>query len=236
LLAAGEAALKTVAKDTGVRTLGWSVNPDDQYVTRDFCDWASSIPLVSGSVFSEHVGTLNKGTGKNEWTQKEIDEHLAAAFGDKKDALVAAFKEAYPHKKVQDVIFYALPNPRALAAKREAGKAPVYNFVFAYEYPVNHGITSFHTAEIPFVFHNLHDRQVRISTGDAPAGYALQDKVAGAWVSFAKTGNPSQPGLVWKQYTKADPQTMVFDIVSENRNLHYDKFAALMGDQGTFRG
>ena len=235
LLAAGEAALKSVAKDTGVRTLQWNVIADDKYITREFCDWASSIPLISGSVFSEHVGTLNKGTGKNEWTQKEIDEHLTAAYGDKKDAVVAAFKEAFPRKKVQDVIYYALPNPRALVAKREAGKAPVYNFLFAYEYPVDDGITAFHTSEICFVFHNLHDPRVRVSTGDAPAGYALQDKVSTAWINFAKTGNPSQPSLEWKQYAKADPQTMVFDIVSENRNLHYDKFASLIGEQGTFR-
>jgi para-nitrobenzyl esterase len=205
---------------------------DDKYITRDFCDWASEIPLMYGNVFSEHIGTLNKGTGKNEWTQQEVDQRLTAAFGNKKDALVAVFKEAFPHKKIQDVIYFAVPDNRALVAKREAGKAPVYNYNFAYEYPVDDGITSFHTAEIAFVFHNLHEPQVRISTGDAPAGYDLQDKVSRAWINFAKTGNPSQPGLEWKPYTKDDPQTMVFDKVSENRNLHLDKFDSLIPGQG----
>jgi para-nitrobenzyl esterase len=236
LLAAGEAALKSVAQQTGVPTLQWNVYADDQYITREFCDWASSIPLISGSVFSEHIGTLNKGTGKNEWTEKEIDERLSSTYGNKKGEVVAAFKEAFPYKKVQDVLYYALPAPRALAAKREAGKAPVYNFLFAYEYPVDGGITSFHTSEIAFVFHNLHDPQVRIATGDCAAGYALQDKVSRAWINFAVTGNPSQPGLEWKEYAKTDPQTMVFDTISENRNLHYDKFASLIREQGAFRG
>ena len=113
LLAAGEAALKTAAQRTGVRTLSWSVIADDRYITREFCDWSSEIPLISGSVFSEHAGTLNKGTGKNGWTQKEIDEHLRAAYGDKKDAVVALFQDAFPHKKVQDVLYFAPPTTRA---------------------------------------------------------------------------------------------------------------------------
>jgi para-nitrobenzyl esterase len=232
LIAAGDAALKTVAKQIGKRQLAWAVYADDKYITRDFCDWASNIPLMYGNVFSEHIGTLNKGTGKNQWTPQQVEEHLTAAFGDKKDALVAVFKEAFPRKKVQDVIYFALPDNRALVAKREAGKAPVYNYNFAYEYPVDSGITSFHTSEIAFVFHNLHEPQVRISTGDAPAGFALQDKVSRAWINFAKTGNPSQPGLEFKPYAKDDPQTMVFDTVSESRNLHYDKFDALIPGQG----
>jgi para-nitrobenzyl esterase len=235
LLAAGQAALKTVADATGVRNVGWNVYADDQYITRDFCDWSSNIPLMFGSVFSEFTGNLQRAVDKNAWSQKEIDDHLTAAYGDKKDEIVAQFKSAFPHKKVQDVLFFALPNPRALVAKREAGKAPVYNYLFTYEYPVDGGITAFHTSEIAFAFHNLHEPHVRVSTGDAPAGYALQDKVSRAWVNFALTGNPSQPGLEWKPYAKDDPQTMVFDVVSENRNLHYDKFDPLIVKQGTFR-
>ena len=36
---------------------------------------------------------------------------------------------------------------------------------------------------------------------------ALQDKVSQAWLNFAKTGNPSQPGLEFKPYTAADAAT-----------------------------
>ena len=234
LLAAGQAALKTVAAATGVRNVGWNPFADDQYITRDFCDWASSIPLMSGSVFSEMSGNLQKRVDKNAWTQAEVDEHLTTTYGDKKDQVVAVFKSAFPDKKVQDVIFFAVPNTRGLAAKREAGKAPVYNYIFTYEYPVNGGTTSFHTSEIAFVFHNLSEPHIRVATGEAPAGYALQDKVSRAWINFARTGNPSQPGLEWKPFAKDDPQTMVFDIVSENRNLHYDKLSALLGTQGAF--
>jgi para-nitrobenzyl esterase len=234
LIAAGDAALKSVGDQIGVRRLPWPVYADDKYITRDFCDWAAGIPLLYGNVFSEFMGNLQRRVDKNAWTQQEVEQQLTAAYGDRKDAVVAAFKEAFPSKKAQDVLFFATPNPKALVAKREAGKTPVYNYLFTYEYPVNDGITSFHTSEIAFVFHNLHEPQVRVATGDAPAGFPLQDKISRAWINFAKTGNPSQPDLPWKPYAKDDPQTMVFDTVSGCRNLHYDKLIGQIGEQGPF--
>jgi para-nitrobenzyl esterase len=234
LIAAGDAALKTVAKEIDAQRLMWNVYADDRYITRDFCDWSSSIPLMFGNVFSEFMGNLISHDDKNAWTQQEVEDRLTKRYAGKKEAVVAAFKEAFPGKKPQDVLFFAVPNNNALVAKSQAGQAPVYNYLFTYEYPVNGGITAFHTSELAFVFHNLDEPHVRVATGDAPAGYALQDLVSRAWINFARTGNPSQPGLEWKPYTQADPQTMVFDTVSECRNLDYDKFHSLMPDQGFF--
>jgi para-nitrobenzyl esterase len=228
LLAAGQAALKSVAQANGVRTLGWSVIADDKYITRDFCEWSSSIPQMSGSVFSEMIGTLVKGTGKNDWTPQQVDEHLTTQYGDKKDAIVAAFKNSFPRKKVQDVLYFAPPNTRALVAKAKAGKAPVYNYIFTYEYPVNGGITSFHCSEIAFAFHNLTEPHIHVGSGGAPEALALQDKVSSAWLNFAKTGNPTQPGLDWKRFSPDDMQTMVFDTVSECRNIHAAELIALL--------
>lgn len=234
LIAAGDAALKTVARQIGAPRLMWNVYADDQYLTREFCDWSSSIPLMFGNVFSEFMGNLVSGDDKNAWTQQEVEQRLTARYSDKKDAVAAAFQKAFPDKKVQDVLFFAVPNNAALVAKREAGTAPVYNYLFTYEYPVNGGITAFHTSELAFVFHNLQEPQLRIATGDVPAGYALQDQVSRAWINFAHSGNPSQPGLVWKPYSKDDDQTMVFDTVSGCRNLHYEQFHSLMPNQGFF--
>ena len=101
---------------------------------------------MAGSVFSEMQGTLTRGDGrKNEWSQKEIDDQLTAAFGDKKDDIVAEFKQAFPRKKVQDVLYYAggsRPGVKNLLTRKlEKTKAPVYNYLFAWEYPINGGIT-----------------------------------------------------------------------------------------------
>jgi para-nitrobenzyl esterase len=225
--------LRAAAQETGVATLGWNPIADDQYVLREFCDWADTIPLVAGAVFSEMQGTLTRGDGrKNEWTPKEVDSQLSAAFGAKKDDVVAEFKQAFPRKKVQDVLYYAggsRPGVKNLLNRKlEKAKAPVYNYVFAWEYPINGGITSFHCSELAFCFHALSAPQIRTATGGGPVALALQDKVSQAWINFAKTGNPNQPGLEWKPYTKENPQAMVFDTVSQSVALRDDKLVSLL--------
>jgi len=233
LIAAGAAALRSAAQELGRPSMNWEVIADDRYVMREFCDWADSIPLIVGSVFSEMQGTLTRGDGrKNEWAQKEIDEQLASAYAEKKDAIAAEFRQAFPRKKVQDVLYYAggsRPGAKNLLARKlERTRVPAYNYLFAWEYPINGGITAFHCAELAFCFHALGVPQIRTATGGGAAAMALQDKVAQAWVNFARTGNPSQPGLEWKPYTTANPQAMVFDTVSESVPLRDDKLVSLL--------
>jgi para-nitrobenzyl esterase len=232
LITAGTAALRSASQELG-RNVGWSVIADDKWLMREFCDWADTIPLIAGSVFSEMQGTLTRGDGrKNEWSQAEIDEQLTKTFADKKDAVMAEFKQAYPAKKVQDVLYYAggsRPGVKNLLTRKlEKAKAPVYNSVFAWEDPINGGITAFHCSELAFCFHALNVPQIHTATGGGPVAMALQDKVAQAWVNFAKTGNPSQPGLEWKPFTKETPQAMVFDTDSKSVPLADDKLVSLL--------
>ena len=237
LIAAGVAALRSAAQEVGRPTLNWEVIADDQYVMREFCDWAATIPLMAGAVFSEMQGTLTRGDGrKNDWTAKEVDDQLTAAFGAKKSDIVSEFKAAFPRKKVQDALFFAAASrptvKNLLNRKLENTKAPVYNYVYAWEYPINGGTTSFHCSELAFCFHALSVPQIKTATGGGPVALALQDKVSQAWINFAKTGNPSQPGLEWKPYTKEDPQAMVFDTVSQSVSLRDDKLVSLLPAAG----
>ena len=237
LITAGVAALRSAAQEVGRPTLNWEVIADDQYVMREFCDWAATIPLMAGAVFSEMQGTLTRGDGrKNDWTAKEVDDQLTAAFGAKKGDIVSEFKAAFPRKKVQDALFFAAASrptvKNLLNRKLENTKAPVYNYVYAWEYPINGGTTSFHCSELAFCLHALSVPQIKTATGGGPVALALQDKVSQAWINFAKTGNPSQPGLEWKPYTKEDPQAMVFDTVSQSVSLRDDKLVSLLPAAG----
>jgi para-nitrobenzyl esterase len=234
LITAGTAALRSAAQELGGGGgFGWNPIADDEYVMREYCEWADQIPVIAGSVFSEMQGTLTRGDGrKNEWTQKEIDDQLSAAFGDKKNDIVAEFKKTFPHKKVQDVLYYAggsRPGVKNLLNRTlEKSKVPVYNYVFAWEYPINGGTTSFHCSELAFCFHALNVPQIKTATGGGPVAMALQDKVSTAWVNFAKTGNPNQPGLEWKPYTKEGEEAMVFDTASQTVALKDDKLVSLL--------
>ena len=236
LIIAGTAATRELAQagggGRGGGGGGWDVIADDRYVLRELCDWADTIPLMAGTVFSEMQGTMVRGDGrKNEWSQAEIDENLTKAYGEKKAQVVSEFQKAFPHKKVQDVLYFANGSrpsvKQTLEWKLEKSKTPVWNYLFAWEYPVDGGITAFHCSEIAFAFHNVNEPHIKLATGGGPVALALQDKVAGAWLSFAKTGNP---GAGFKPWTAAEPNTMVFDTVSECKPLRDDQLVTLMGN------
>jgi len=230
LLAAGTTALQTVGKRLG-RTMGYDPIADDRMVMRELCDWAHTIPYMAGNVLSEFNSNLRQiNAAKNDWSAAEVDQRLTTALGDKKDEAVAEFRKLQPRKKIQDVLFtdnrFRRSTRIMLANKLEKAKAPVYSYMFAYEYPVNGGVTPFHTAEIAFAFHALNEPHIRIASGGA--GHALQDLVSQAWVNFARTGNPSQPALAWKPYSVAGRETMVFDTVSETRPYNDDRLQELL--------
>ena len=238
LLAAATTASQTVARQTGIAAAGWDPIADDVNVLRDFCDWADAIPYMIGNVLSEFSSNLNGGGqfDKNEWSAKEIDDRLTAAFGAKKDDIAAEYRKLYPRRKVQDVLFmdsrFRPWTKTMIGLKIEKAKAPVYSYMFTYEYQVNGGVTAFHCSEIAFAFHALSVPQIHVATGGVPSALALQDKVSTAWLNFARSGNPSQPGLAWKPWTPAGHETMVFDTVSELRPLNDDKLLSLMPPPG----
>ena len=205
---------------------------------REFCDWADSIPLMAGAVFSEMQGTLTRGDGrKNEWTQKEIDDQLTAAFGDKKNDIVAEFKQAFPRKKVQDVLYYAggsRPGVKNLL-NRKLEKSEDAGLQLRVRVGIpdqrRHHVVPLLRARV------LLPRPERAADQDGdrrrPGGaWRCRTRSSQAWINFAKTGNPSQPGLEWKPYTKENPQAMVFDTVSQSVALRDDKLVSLLPAAG----
>jgi para-nitrobenzyl esterase len=70
---------------------------------------------------------------------------------------------------------------------------------------------AWHTAELAFCFDNT--KRCEQGTGNTPEAQALAKKMATAWANFARTGNPSQPGLMWEPTTPERCQTMVWDNV-----------------------
>ena len=65
-----------------------------------------------------------------------------------------------------------------------------------------------HALEIPFVFDNLDAPGADVFTG-GEAPQALADNMHGAWVAFAKTGDPG-----WAPYDTERRTTMLLDAES----------------------
>ena len=65
---------------------------------------------------------------------------------------------------------------------------------------------------MPFVFGNLHAPGVELYTGNGTDRKVLSDLVQGAWIAFARSGDPNHPDLpTWPAYRVDDRATLVFD-------------------------
>lgn len=97
------------------------------------------------------------------------------------------------------------------------GQAPVYVYWFTYQTPSLDGLPgAFHCAELPFCFDNV--ARCDSSTGNTGEARKLGSAMSRAWINFAKTGDPSQPGLAWPKYDPKVVSTMVFDVKSVVQN------------------
>ena len=195
--------------------VGWSPTVDGRIVTqRAFYDVApeisKNVPMLIGNV-SEEGNRMSSRPTEAEWHKT-----LAAGMGEAKaTALIAAMKKAHPEKSIRTLSYgvnglTARNNvQRMVKLKHEQKGAPVYQYYFTWQSPMLEDAGAWHTAELAFCFDNT--KRCEQGTGNTPEAQALAKKMATAWVNFARTGNPSQPGLTW---TPADPtrcQTMVFD-------------------------
>ena len=212
---------------------GGNPMPNEWYVgdplVSGFTEHAKTIPVMIGTVFGEFAF----GPGiphKYDLTEDEIMEKIRAYY--KKgnvDELVALFKKAYPDKNLSDLIsldsIFRAPTIDFIAAKSKHQESPTYSYLFTYEFPYDDGKTAWHCSEIPFVFHNTDKVVICNKPGVSDE---LEEKMAGAWVNFAKTGNPNYGTLPeWPACTDGDEATMIFDEKCEVRHNFDHELVAL---------
>ena len=69
-----------------------------------------------------------------------------------------------------------------------------------------------HAIDIPFIFGDVNSPFGLMFTGGGEKAETLRDQVQDAWISFAKTGNPSHNGIPqWNSYEVKSRATMVFN-------------------------
>jgi para-nitrobenzyl esterase len=195
--------------------VGYSPSVDGKILSlRPFFDAgpevSKDVPMLIGSVSEEGNKMASRPT-EQEW-RATLTKQIGS---EKATALIAAMKKAHPEKSIRTLSYgvngmTARNNVQRMAKlKYDLHAAPAYQYYFTWQSPMLEDAGAWHTAELAFCFDNV--KRCEQGTGNTPEAQALARKMATAWSNFAKTGNPSQPGLAW---TPADPehgQTMVFD-------------------------
>ena len=197
------------------RGADWTATVDGRVLTvRSYADAVSDVskdvPLMVGSVSEEGMRYNSKPT------EEQWHATLARTMGDAKaTALIAAMKKAHPEKSIRLLSYGAMgismrnSVQRMVKLKYEQKGAPVYAYQFTWQSPMLEDAGAWHTAELAFCFDNT--KRCEQATGNTAEAQVLARKMATAWANFAKTGNPSQPGLNWPAADPTRCQTMVFD-------------------------
>ncbi|HEV2326434.1 MAG TPA: carboxylesterase family protein [Terracidiphilus sp.] len=182
---------------------------------RSFYDAApeltKNVPMLIGSV-SEEGNRMASNPSEEEWLAT-----LSREFGkDKATQLIAAMKKAHPEKAIRTLSYgvaglggrnHVVSMSKMKYALRAA---PVYQYFFTWQSPILDGVAgAWHTSELAFCFDNT--KRCEQGTGNTPEAQVLAKKMATAWANFARTGNPSQPGLTWTSADAERGQTMVWD-------------------------
>ena len=169
-----------------------------------------NVPMLIGSV-SEEGNRMSSKPTEAEWHAT-----LAGTVGEAKaTALIAAMKKAHPEKSIR-TLSYGVSGllvrnnvTRMAKMKYEQKGAPVYAYYFTWQSPMLEDAGAWHTAELAFCFDNT--KRCEQGTGNTLEAQELAKKMATAWANFARTGNPSQPGLTWTPTDAMRCPTMVFD-------------------------
>jgi para-nitrobenzyl esterase len=111
-----------------------------------------------------------------------------------------------------------VPSTR-LAASQSAYQAATYMYLFQWRSPLpdGHGgeLGACHALDLPFTFGTLDGKAARtFATGDREElqakARALSQNVMDSWIAFARTGDPSHPGVgAWPRYDSTRRATML---------------------------
>ena len=206
--------------------LGWSPSVDGALLpeapfTNGAPAMAAKIPMIIGNTKDEWG--LNYARDQADMTQAQLVANLTPIFGARTDSVIAAFRSEFPGLSPAQAMGTIVSMPMRnnaldqVAQKHRQGGAPVYSYWFRWETPVLGGMPrAFHCSDLPHCFANA--ERCATTTGDTPEAREVSSRMSQAWINFARTGNPSQPGLAWAPYDPATVATMVFDTHSRMEN------------------
>ena len=192
------------------KLINWGPVANDWYLGDPmevgFSDFARSVPTMAGTVIAEFAMAPSE-PGEEKLSRREKRALAAKLYGDEGKRVVRLFEKAYPGKDVLLLrkldVGARLATTKFIEKKSQVSVAPNWLYLFALDFEVDGPRPAWHCSDIPFVFHNT----ARVPCANIRGVTdRLEKVVSGAWVSFARDGDPG-----WKAYSDECRGTMVFD-------------------------
>jgi para-nitrobenzyl esterase len=186
-------------------------DPDAPEVSRN-------VPMMISTTLDDNgAGRANEAP-----TEVEMFNDLKQSMGDRAQAIYDAYKAYYPEIPTRLLNArmltdrgrwnsYRQADRKAAQASSAQGGAAAYYYLIEFIAQGRGGrFGAVHGVDVPLMFHNPRDAQVG---GWTDEGQMMADRVASAYVAFARNGDPNNPAIpAWPKWNSATRPMMVFDI------------------------
>jgi para-nitrobenzyl esterase len=179
---------------------------------------AREVPLIIGTNKDEATLFAMADPDFGKMTAEQVQQRLTKALGERAPAALALFQQREPN--VAPSYWYTSyvtaagtwMNSIRLAERKAAQRpAPVFMYRLDWETPVLNGkLRSPHGLDTPLVFDNADKAPALAGTGPDPVTIAAA--MSQAWINFARSGDPSLPGIKWPHYDTHARSTLIFNL------------------------
>jgi para-nitrobenzyl esterase len=191
-------------------------------------DISASVPLIIGHTRDEMSLMMVREILSNSMTDAEFATHVKFMVGaEHADEATALYRATYPNvthaQLLADIAtdsYMGYGSTRIAELKVQQGRAPVYCYLTTWEAPaaLNGVLRAAHGEDTGLAFDNV-DIGREGQYGPGPAPQRIADIVSGNFTHFARTANPSHPGIPrWPQYTLAQRETLIVDVLPRIEN------------------
>jgi para-nitrobenzyl esterase len=191
---------------------------DGKYLPHDAFDptapaESANVPIIVSTTLEDAALSLTNFDLDDAGLTKVLNDR----FGGKGAEIVDMYRNFYPNKApflIQAQAFTDAGGRRnatlQVELKHKQGSAPAYLYLWAWATGGFDGkFGAVHGIDVSASFYNVRDQTVNVGSA---TGKAMCERLASAWVAFAKTGDPNNPKLPhWEPYNADTRPTMVFD-------------------------
>jgi len=183
---------------------------------------SAKIPMIVGTNKDETLLFYRSSPEVFSLDELGMRKRLQATLGDNTDRVVDVYHRSRPNASPTDIYIaittalFMWNHAIAMAERKVAlHAAPVYMYLFAYESEVpvspttHYPMKAAHAMEMAFKFDHPDNNP---DAGKRPERYKAAANMSAAWAAFARSGNPSHPGIPkWPAYTLDERATMILD-------------------------
>ena len=215
-------ATDMMQKSSGVGMGGFAPVWDGYVLPSDPSDdfTINNVPVITGWVTGDGALMGAGTTSKEEYIKKTKEQYGKSAEDYLKIFPAETDKELKESQTNAGMLSFAGLPAHTLASKN---KKATYLYYYTHVPPDKPGFPdygAFHTSEVPYVLHTLHQWNRPWTAFDNQ----LEENLTNYWVNFARSGNPNGEGLAeWKTYDKNSGNILLIGDKTEARPAMFKK-------------